>query len=107
MTAIHRFALAGLFALALSAPMTTAHAQDGGGAASDDPAEARSATFQAVEGAVQEDIPGGPLLVGAYGVILALVLGYVLHLARLQSQTTRDLARLRTAVERAGAKQTG
>jgi hypothetical protein len=57
-------------------------------------AESRSATFQAVRGAVGEDVPGGPLLVAAYGAVLALVLGYVLYLGSLTAGASRDLERL-------------
>lgn len=57
-------------------------------------AESRSATFQAVTGAVGEDVPGGPLLVAAYGAVLVLVLGYVLYLGSLTAGASRDLERL-------------
>ena len=57
-------------------------------------AEDRAASFKAVEGAVKEDVPGGPLLVGAYGVILAVIVGYVVRIARLQQQAQNDLVRL-------------
>ncbi len=67
----------------------------------EDAAASRSATFQAVEGASAEDVPGGPLLVSAYAVVLVLLVGYVVWLARLQAGTARELARLRAAVERA------
>ena len=64
-----------------------------------DAAESRSATFQAVSGGQGEDVPGGPLLVAAYGAVLALVLGYVLHLGRLTAGASRDLDRLETALK--------
>lgn len=73
-------------------------------------AESRSATFQAVTGAQQEDVPGGPLLIAAYGAVLALVLGYVLYLGRLTSGASRDLDRLEKSLEagrRAGESRTG
>jgi hypothetical protein len=67
--------------------------------AADDAAESRSATFQAVTGAQQEDVPGGPLLVAAYGAVLVLVLGYVLYLGSLTAGASRDLERLEKAIE--------
>jgi hypothetical protein len=66
---------------------------------SEDAAQSRSATFQAVSGAQTEDVPGGPLLVGAYGAVLALVLFYVLYLGSLSAGASRDLARLEKAIE--------
>lgn len=66
--------------------------------ASRDAAESRSATFQAVSGGQGEDVPGGPLLVAAYGAVLVLVLGYVLYLGRLSAGASRDLERLERAI---------
>jgi len=68
-------------------------------AVAEDAAGSRSATFQAVTGAQQEDVPGGPLLVAAYGAVLVLVLGYVLYLGSLTAGASRDLERLERAVE--------
>ena len=65
----------------------------------EDVATSRSASFQAVTGAQQEDVPGGPLLVAAYGTVLALVLGYVVYLGSLTSGASRDLDRLEKALE--------
>jgi hypothetical protein len=65
----------------------------------DDAAESRSATFQAVTGAQQEDVPGGPLLVAAYGAVLVLVLGYVLYLGSLTAGASRDLERLERSID--------
>ena len=44
--------------------------------AQEDAAESRSATFQAVQGNVKEDVPGGPLLLAAYGTILVVLCAY-------------------------------
>lgn len=74
-------------------------AQDAGGQ-DQSAAESRSASFQAVEGSDREEISGGALLLGAYGSILVLIIGYVGWIAMLQERTTRDLARLRTSIER-------
>lgn len=65
----------------------------------DDVAASRATSFQAVTGAQQEDVPGGPLLVAAYGTVLALVLGYVVYLGSLTSGASRDLDRLEKALE--------
>ncbi len=64
-----------------------------------DAAASRSASFQAVTGAQGEDVPGGPLLVLAYGAVLTLVLLYVLRLGRLSAGASRDLDRLEKALE--------
>jgi len=71
----------------------------------EDPAESRSATFQAVTGAVGEDVPGGPLLVAAYGAVLAMVLGYVLYLGSLTAGASRDLERLEKTIADRTAKK--
>ncbi|MGD8858752.1 MAG: hypothetical protein PVI30_02000 [Myxococcales bacterium] len=57
-------------------------------------AEDRSQAFQAVEGGVQEDVPGGPLLVGAYTVVLTALVLYVVRLTRLQQRLGSDISRL-------------
>jgi CcmD family protein len=72
-----------------------AHAQAQAGAdAPQDAAEQRSQSFQAVQGAVREDIAGGPLLLAAYGVIWVIVLLYVIRLVRLQTRSQADIERL-------------
>lgn len=73
--------LMGTLALAL-----TASAQDA--------AEDRATSFQAVSGAVKEDVPGGPLLLAAYGAILVVIIGYGVRLVRMQQRAQTDLARL-------------
>ena len=60
----------------------------------------RSTSFQAVQGAVKEDVPGGPLLVGAYALIWLGVLAYVVRLVRLQRRAESDLARLEQLLTR-------
>lgn len=91
------FAHAALVACALwlSAQLaaSSAHAQDGE-SDTKSAAEDRATSFKAVEGAVKEDVPGGPLLIGAYGLILAVVVGYSVRLVRLQQRAQDDLARL-------------
>lgn len=107
MKTIRALALASFLSVAL-APAGVALAQEGGApeGGRESPAESRSTAFQAVQGPTTEDVPGGGLLVGAYGTILVLLLGYVGWLARLQSTTSRDLDRLQKALEKAGAAGT-
>lgn len=69
-------------------------------ARAEDPAESRSAAFQAVEGAQGEQVPGGPLMVSAYGVVMALVVGYVARLGLMQRKTAADVERLSAAIQR-------
>ena len=81
-----------LQALALCAALGSADAL------AQESADDRAQTFQAVEGAVKEDVPGGPLLVTAYGFIWLVVFGYVVRLARLQARSESDVARLERAL---------
>jgi len=69
--------------------------------AQEDAAESRSASFQAVEGATKEDVPGFPLLVAAYGTILVVLVAYVARLGLLQRKNGEELDRLSRALERA------
>ena len=68
-----------------------------------DAAEERSQSFKAVQGAVKEDVPGGPLLVWAYGLILLLVVGYLFRLVRMQQRSEREIARLAQQLSKAGS----
>ena len=65
-----------------------------GVALAQDAAEERATSFRAVQGAVKEDVPGGPLLVSAYAVIWVFVLLFVVRVVRQQQQSQRDLTRL-------------
>ncbi|HJL19823.1 MAG TPA: CcmD family protein [Sandaracinaceae bacterium LLY-WYZ-13_1] len=60
-----------------------------------DAAEDRSMAFEAAEGPQTENIPGGALMIAAYGVVWLLVLGYVVSLGYRQASTTDDIDRLR------------
>jgi hypothetical protein len=62
--------------------------------------EERSQAFKPVEGAVKEDVPGGPLLVAAYGVLWLFLLGYGFRLIRLQQRAEADVQRLERALAR-------
>ena len=91
-----------LLSLVLFGFVAVAAAQDQGSAdGAQDAAESRSTSFQAVEGAQGEQIPGGPLVVGAYGFVLVLIIAYVARLARMQAQTTAEVERLTRAIEQA------
>jgi hypothetical protein len=70
-------------------------------APTEDAAESRSAAFQAVEGASAEQVPGGPLLIAAYGVILVLLVAYVARLGSLHTKNQVELERLTRALEAA------
>lgn len=58
------------------------------------PDEARAAQFVGVEGSVAEDIPGGPLLVAAYGVAWLFLFLYLVRLGRLNAQAAAELSDL-------------
>jgi len=79
--------------MTVSAPL--AAAQD------PDPAAERSTSFQAVEGPQVQDVPGGTLMVAAYGVIWVLLLLYVLRLGMMQARTAREVERLHSSLARA------
>jgi hypothetical protein len=63
------------------------HAQDDAQDIQDD----RATAFRAVEGAPEEQVPGGPLLLGAYAIVWVALLLFVLRLAYLYAKTRRDL----------------
>jgi CcmD family protein len=66
----------------------------------------RAASFEAVSGAVKEDVPGGPLVVAAYGLIWLAVFAYVLRLVRLQRGADENLARLQQDLAQSLARAT-
>jgi CcmD family protein len=90
------------FAFALALGLSTVHAQDAqqgapaaqADAQGADASEQRSQSFQAVRGAVKEDVAGGPLLVIAYAAIWVVLLLYVVRLVRLQQRVLTDVERL-------------
>lgn len=83
--------LASAALLALSAlSIVPASAQD----APDD----RATSFHAVSEGAHEDVPGGGLLVAAYGVALLALFGYVAYVGALQQGTNRELDRLEKLV---------
>lgn len=64
----------------------------------EDAAESRAAAFQAMEGPDAEQVPGGMLLVGAYGFVLVLLVAYVARLGGLQSKTMSEVERLSRSI---------
>ena len=68
--------------------------------AQEDPAAARAATFQAVEGPQKDQVPGFPLMVAGYGFVLICVIVYVARLAALQAKNRAELERLSRALDR-------
>ena len=60
-----------------------------------DPAEERSQAFEAATGAQTENVPGGTLMVVAYGAVFLLVLGYTVSLGFRQAKTQREIELLR------------
>jgi hypothetical protein len=69
--------------------------------AAQDSAEGRAASFEAVTGAVREDVPGGPLVVAAYALIWVAVLAYVFRLVRLHKNVDENLVRLQQDLSKA------
>jgi len=67
--------------------------------AQESPDESRATSFQAVEGAQKENVPGGTLLVAAYAVALVLLVGYVARLGMMHQKTAAELERLSRALD--------
>jgi CcmD family protein len=61
----------------------------------------RAQSFQAVKGAVKEDVAGGPLLLVAYAAIWVIVLLYVIRLVRQQQHAQAELDRLEQVLSKA------
>mgnify|MGYP006283643547 CR=1 FL=1 len=97
---------AGALAVLLALPGVAAAQPPADGAPSgESAAEERAMAFEAAEGARTENVPGGTLLIVAYGVVWLLVLGYVVSLGYRQARTRDEIQRLRqdlAATERAG-----
>jgi hypothetical protein len=89
MTMLRALALA-LFLAATAAPAL---------AQQEDAADSRATSFQAVEGAQAESVPGGALMVGAYAVALVLLVAYVARLGMMHQKTASELERLSRALD--------
>src|SRR5262249_14598560 len=67
-------------------------------------AQDRATQFVAVSGPTHESVPGGPLLVGAYGLVWLILFGLVLRTAMVQSRAAKDLERLERLLEQKAPK---
>ena len=76
------------------APDTAAAGDTSSAGTSEDPAEERATQFVGVEGADAERIPGGTLLLIAYGIVWLFLFLYLRRLRGLQRQTANEIARL-------------
>lgn len=90
------------FAVLVAAPMGVALAQYEEHA--ENAAESRAASFEAARGAQVEQVPGGTLLIAAYGAIWILLLGYVVSIGFRQARTARELDQLRHDLEARSGK---
>ena len=91
-------------------PMVSAQDTDGASdvspsaeASDRDAAGDRSTSFQAVSGARVEDVPGGPLLIAAYGAILSLLVVFLWRQQRAIEGARRRVAELEARLGAAGS----
>jgi CcmD family protein len=115
--AINRFAASLFKALLLGwlvfwQPAFSAHGQPAGGAISQPAAQGGDNTFRSVEGPAREEVPGGLMLVAAYGLVWLLLFLYVARVGVLQKQAQQELDRLEQRLNKARApdqieKETG
>jgi len=77
------------FVVAAVGPRVAA-AQDAGTDSGDD----RASAFRAVEGGDAEQVPGGTLLLSAYGVMWLFVFAYIFRMQRMHSATQAEISRL-------------
>jgi hypothetical protein len=80
---------------------TFAQEAEGDPSAEESSPEDRETSFQNVTGPQVEDVPGGALLIGAYGVAWFLVVAYLWRLAALSRRTAADVDALHHAVRNA------
>jgi CcmD family protein len=73
-----------------------ARAQDAVQDGQHDTPDDRAQTFRAVRGPQQESVPGGRLLLMAYGIVWTLLFLYVWRLGRAHASTLRELDRLKS-----------
>ena len=89
-------------ALALAFALTaSAVAQDAEPEETEAAPEDRETSFQNVTGPQVEDVPGGALMIGAYGVAWFLVVAYLWRLAALSRRTAADVDALQHALKNA------
>jgi CcmD family protein len=82
--------------LALIAPTSNASAQ------SEEAAEDRAQSFQAVTGGSKEDVAGGPLMLLGYAAVWLVVFGYIYRINRLQRGVEANVERLERSIARQG-----
>ena len=88
--------LAALFILPVAALATPADAQT---EEADAEPDSRNAGCRSVSGPQVEQVPGGALLLGAYGFAWVAALLFFMRVHKLSSSTNEEIARLRLAVE--------
>ncbi len=73
----------------------------------EDPGASRATEFQAVDETNRpgDEVPGGVLLIVAYGIVWVLVFGYVFMVGRIGRETSRRLGELEQRVEAACAQR--
>lgn len=86
----------GLFAQSPAEPDSTTEQVN------EDPAEERAAQFVGVRGPDAEQVPGGTLLLAAYGVVWVLLFAFLLRMRGLQKQTADELQRLSAEIRASG-----
>jgi CcmD family protein len=92
--------LAVVLAMALSAPLPALADRDRENPEHVRPEEDRGTSFERVVGTPHENVPGGRLLLIAYGAVWMAVFGYVVIQWRRQSRVQADLSRMERALER-------
>ena len=80
-----------------AAPSPAASAQ---ASADTDAQQDRAASFRTVDGAQAEDVPGGLMLVGAYGLVALLLLIFLLRQAMQLRDLSTRMETLRAEIER-------
>ena len=95
---MRRFLISSLAALALAVTLALSAAQPAFAQEGETPADDRAQSFQAVSGAVKEDVAGGPLLLAAYAFVWVAVFGYVWRLSLLHARVESSLGRLDAAL---------
>lgn len=97
--------LAALFVLVsvsfAAAPSAAQQPPEDPAATAADPQEDRASAFRAVRGPDAEQVPGGALLIGAYGAVFLLMLAYLWRLGRLHAANAEQLERLAQTLEAA------
>ncbi len=106
MRSICRFALVPtlLFALLGSSPCFAQDPDEGSVAQVGETPEDRATEFRAVTGSEAEDVPGGALMVAAYGLIWLFLMLYVLRIGRQGAAVRREVDRLEKALAAASER---